>query len=315
MRDEILGQHFSIFYTEPDIDRDHPADELRSPIATGSYEEEGWRVRKDGSISGRASRSPRSATRRRADGLRQGHARPDRAPRGRAGAAPAVADLAAPTRSWTGSRAVAAHDMTDPLRTISGFAELLERPEFPAADGSPTRVTSDRAASTTDMLHGLMATRGRARQSSADIPCRVRDGRRAGSRRSGATIADRGAAVDVRIPAAAEVLAPRRRPAYGAAEPDLQRDQVRSCAKSRGLDRSRSAGGVLADLGVDDGEASVLTTIGGSSRVRTCRQPRGTRRLWLGLAICKRLVERRGGAIGVESDGRGSRFWFTLPAA
>lgn len=35
----------------------------------------------------------------------------------------------------------------------------------------------------------------------------------------------------------------------------------------------------------------------------------------LGLAICKDIVERMGGKIGVESDGigRGARFWFTLP--
>jgi signal transduction histidine kinase len=36
----------------------------------------------------------------------------------------------------------------------------------------------------------------------------------------------------------------------------------------------------------------------------------------LGLAIAQRVVERNGGAIGVDSKaGEGSRFWFTLPAA
>lgn len=36
----------------------------------------------------------------------------------------------------------------------------------------------------------------------------------------------------------------------------------------------------------------------------------------IGLAICKSIIERSGGTIGAESEpGRGSTFWFTLPAA
>ena len=46
---EIIGRHFSIFYTVPDRERHHPEDELRQAVDSGRYEEEGWRIRKDGS--------------------------------------------------------------------------------------------------------------------------------------------------------------------------------------------------------------------------------------------------------------------------
>lgn len=48
--DEIIGQHFSIFYTEPDRQRHHPQYELEVAAREGRYEEERWRVRKDGSV-------------------------------------------------------------------------------------------------------------------------------------------------------------------------------------------------------------------------------------------------------------------------
>jgi PAS domain S-box-containing protein len=46
---EIIGEHFSIFYTDEDVERGHPEEELRIAVAEGTYEEEGLRVRKDGS--------------------------------------------------------------------------------------------------------------------------------------------------------------------------------------------------------------------------------------------------------------------------
>ena len=46
---EILGEHFSAFYTREDVKRGHPEEVLRLAAADGQYEEEGLRVRKDGS--------------------------------------------------------------------------------------------------------------------------------------------------------------------------------------------------------------------------------------------------------------------------
>ena len=47
--DEILGLHFSRFFTEEDRERGRPAELLRQAGERGRVEEEAWRVRKDGS--------------------------------------------------------------------------------------------------------------------------------------------------------------------------------------------------------------------------------------------------------------------------
>lgn len=46
---EIIGQHFSRFYTPEDIARGVPAQGLAIAREEGRFEAEGWRLRKDGS--------------------------------------------------------------------------------------------------------------------------------------------------------------------------------------------------------------------------------------------------------------------------
>jgi PAS domain S-box-containing protein len=48
-REEVLGQHFSRFYTDEDRALEVPARALATAATSGKYETEGWRVRKDGS--------------------------------------------------------------------------------------------------------------------------------------------------------------------------------------------------------------------------------------------------------------------------
>jgi PAS domain S-box-containing protein len=47
--EEIIGQHFSVFYPAEDLAWDKPARELEIARAEGRLEDEGWRIRKDGS--------------------------------------------------------------------------------------------------------------------------------------------------------------------------------------------------------------------------------------------------------------------------
>ncbi len=46
---EIIGQHFRVFYPPEVRARRHPEHELELALRHGTYEEEGWRLRKDGS--------------------------------------------------------------------------------------------------------------------------------------------------------------------------------------------------------------------------------------------------------------------------
>src|SRR5216110_3327621 len=48
--DEIIGRHFSVFYTDDANAIGHPQHELEVATRDGRFEDEGWRVRKDGSV-------------------------------------------------------------------------------------------------------------------------------------------------------------------------------------------------------------------------------------------------------------------------
>ena len=79
--DEIIGQHFSRFYTHEDRAAGAAAARAGTAADGRQFEAEGWRVRKDGTplLGPRGHRSdPRSQTAELV-GLRQDHPRPDRA--------------------------------------------------------------------------------------------------------------------------------------------------------------------------------------------------------------------------------------------
>lgn len=124
---EIIGRHFSVFY--PEADRWKPAFELERATADGRFEEEGWRVRQDGTqfwanVVITALRDEKGAlvgfakvtrdlTERRDATLRE----LDNARR--------VAVSEEANRTKATFLAAMSHELRTPLNAIAGYADLL----------------------------------------------------------------------------------------------------------------------------------------------------------------------------------------------
>jgi PAS domain S-box-containing protein len=131
--EEILGKHFSIFYTAEDMEKDMPQKMLEVAIKEGKAAFEGWRVRKDGSIFWGAivitalhgpdnnvigfSKVTRDLTERKmsedklqmfAEELLQKNKELERS-----------------NSELTSFSYVASHDLQEPLRKIQGFGNLI----------------------------------------------------------------------------------------------------------------------------------------------------------------------------------------------
>lgn len=124
--EEIIGRHFSTFYTEADRRRGHPQEELEWAAADGRYEEEGWRVRKDGSQfwANVVITALRDHT-----GNLVGYAKVTRDVTDRKAAeaelAAANERLAGVAEERTQFLAVTAHELRTPVAVINGFASTL----------------------------------------------------------------------------------------------------------------------------------------------------------------------------------------------
>ena len=127
---EIIGRHFSVFYPADDVNSGKPPWELKVAAAEGRFEDEGWRVRKDGTLfwanviitalrNGEGeligfAKVTRDLTERRAA---QERAIAD---------ARRVAEAEASSRAKTEFLAAMSHELRTPLNAIGGYTELIE---------------------------------------------------------------------------------------------------------------------------------------------------------------------------------------------
>ncbi|HST57186.1 MAG TPA: ATP-binding protein [Longimicrobium sp.] len=128
-RDEIVGQHFSVFYPAHERAARKPEWELEVAAREGTYEEEGWRVRKDGSrfwagvlitalydddgtVMGYAKVTRDLTERREAQQRAMDDAR-------------RIAAAEASSRAKIEFLTSMSHELRTPLNAIGGYAELL----------------------------------------------------------------------------------------------------------------------------------------------------------------------------------------------
>jgi PAS domain S-box-containing protein len=317
--EEAVGRHFSIFYTPEAIEAGHPGHELTIARRVGRYEEEGWRVRRDGTTFWASvvitalldeqgelrgfAKVTRDMTERR---LAQDAERAAMEAVERAG------------RAKTAFLSGMSHELRTPLNAVLGFAQLLALDDLqPHQRDAVAQIT--RAG---EMLLGLVdelldISRIEADRMTVSLePIHV-----------GALIQE---CVELAKPIADEhgvhVVAPPRNETDVYANADQQRlKQVVMNLLSNAINYNRPEGIVRVAVSVD-GEWVRISTADTGPGI----DPASLDRLFvpferlvghdsaiagtgLGLALCKRLVDLMGGTITVESTpGEGSTFRVSL---
>ena len=127
--DEVIGQHFSVFYTREAIERGYPQRALDIAARDGTFEEEAYRLRKDGSLFWASVVI--TAVRDENDNLigfakvtRDLTERRNAEQRARAEAR-RLAESEAANTAKTEFLAAMSHELRTPLNAIGGYTELL----------------------------------------------------------------------------------------------------------------------------------------------------------------------------------------------
>jgi PAS domain S-box-containing protein len=332
---EIIGQHFSCFYPPGDLVAGKPARVLAIARETGRYEEECWRVRKDGAhfwasvvltamrgddgVLWGFSKVTRDITEKK-ELLERAQAHALEAETRSAELERLTSELREANSAMESFTYSVSHDLRAPLRAMWGFATALQEDYGEHLDEQGRRYAQsvvDAARRMDALVEDLLAYSQLSRVEMELGPTELEGAVHEAVQEVGPGGKGCEESVTVTLPLApvighratlVQVLINLLSNALKFVAPGTE-PQVRVFAEARG-GRVR--------LWVDDNGLGIASEHHKRiflpfERLHGLELYPGT---GIGLAIVRKGVERMGGSAGVDSElGRGSRFWIELPAA
>jgi len=311
---EAIGHHVSIFYTLSDVQAGKPATDLQQALELGRIEEEGWRVRKDGS---RFWANVTLSVLRDESGTLRGFAAVvrDLSERRR------LAELESSSKRLKEFLAMLAHELRNPLAPIRNAVTIMQLEPGPTQTLRSTRDVIDRQLTHLTRLVDDLLDVGRL--TTGKIKLRKE-----------------WASVGPMVTRAVEAVRPLTESRRHSLTLELPQREIVVEADSTRITQ------VIQNLLVNaikytpqQGKISLSVRLEGSTLIVTVKdngigltpeamshifelfaQDEGASResgLGIGLTLARSLVEMHGGTINAASEGRnkGSQFSFTLPGA
>ncbi|HJQ68174.1 MAG TPA: ATP-binding protein [Blastocatellia bacterium] len=330
--EEIIGRHYSCFFTEEEIAARVPDRDMEEAVSRGRVEVEGWRVRKDGSrfwstalittlrdergrVRGFSAVSRDITERRQAEQFRREFSlRLERR------VAERTAQLEAANRELEAFSYTVSHDLRAPLRHIDGFVQLLNKRESERLDPTSARYlriigeAAGRMGKLIDELLALSRTgRAEMRVTRVDLNALVEEARR----ELAPIMSNRKVRWDVsKLPAVEGDRTLLKLVVINLLSNALKYTSTRREAHITIGSESGEDGRAVVfvkDNGVGFNMNYVDKLFGVFQRLHREEEFEGT---GIGLATVRRIIHRHGGEAWAESEeGRGATFFFSITSA
>ena len=313
--EEIIGRHFSTFYPPEDVARGKPAAELVAAAADGSVEDEGWRVRKDGTMFW--ANVVITAVYKTEDGVRKlcGYAKVTRDMTERK----RLRDLEAASQHMNEFLATLAHELRNPLAPVTNALSVMMLEPLVSPTLRQCRDLIDRQIAhltrlVDDLLDAGRITTGKIVLRLAPVDLREVVSRSVEMIRP--HVALRQQRVDVQAPEASVIVNGDMARLVQVVQNVLNNASKFSEHGGRIAVTVAEENHTFAVLRISDNgcgiDAEALESIFDLFVQADHRLERTESGLGMGLTLCRWLVQMHGGAISASSDGPGCGATFTV---